>query len=177
MHMEKSVIIFVKHLLKYGAAMQLHLSWWCRRGQLSLGSVSAPVLVQASQSCLGKPTRGSKAGLQGFARLRRINALPKRNGSGLGITFTGFLHPGTRHAAYAPLKKRGNLDCWSVLSVLFKSSFPLGGCWRRMVFFLHLNVLQQKKNLFEMFLSHLNISVKESAVNYPSRMMASVISF
>ena len=35
----------------------------------------------------------------------------------------------------------------------------------------------EKKNLFETFLSHLNISVKESAVNYPSRMMASVISF
>lgn len=35
----------------------------------------------------------------------------------------------------------------------------------------------EKKNLFEMFQSHLNISVKESAVNYPSRMMASVISF
>lgn len=46
-----------------------------------------------------------------------------------------------------------------------------------MVFFLHLNVLQQKKNLFEIFQSHLNINVKKSAVNYPSRMMASVISF
>jgi len=67
--------------------------------------------VQASQSCLGKPTRDGKAELQGFPRLRKVNPFPERNGSELGIIFTVLLHPGTQYAAHTPLKKCGNLDC------------------------------------------------------------------
>lgn len=58
---KRSIIFIIEHLLKNGVPMQLYLSWWCGRWQWGLVSVSAPVLVQARQSCLGKSTRGREA--------------------------------------------------------------------------------------------------------------------
>lgn len=173
-----SIVFVIRRLLKESVPTRLNLSWRGRRGQHSPGSVSAHVLVRSNQRCLGKPTRAFWSCAPGACKVGEGKLFAPKEWWWVRHHLCWFSasrnsthYPQSSEEMQKPKLRKSSLRFVRKFISLRRLLEENG------LFFTSECFATEKKSLFEMFLSHFNISVKESAVNYSSRMMASVISF